>query len=214
MNPRGKPEHLTRPGSCLPWSFWAKLEETAFSGSQTWASPVALVVKKPPAKAGDIRDSRSIPGSGKGNPLQCSCLENPMGSGWRATVYGVTKSWTRLSDLGRKARPARGMTAQLASPRPRRQGHAFLRSRAAGGLRGPFIYKQRPLQTQTLDPEQGRGSETRAPVQRGEKGGSRGHPEVAGKGRVFRVAAQSREQSQEGAGRSPVIDIRGPASLL
>ena len=44
---------------------------------------VALVVKNPPANAGDIRDTGSIPesgrspGGGHGNPLQCSCLENP-----------------------------------------------------------------------------------------------------------------------------------------
>ena len=48
------------------------------------ASQVALVVKKPPANAGDIRDVGSIPGLGRspgrgyGNPLQCSCLENPI----------------------------------------------------------------------------------------------------------------------------------------
>ena len=48
------------------------------------ASHVVLVVKNPPANAGDIRDVGSIPGSGisrregNGNPLQYSCLENPM----------------------------------------------------------------------------------------------------------------------------------------
>ena len=37
------------------------------------------------------------PGEGNGNPLQCSCLENSMNRGdWRATVHGVTKSWTQL----------------------------------------------------------------------------------------------------------------------
>ena len=37
---------------------------------------------------------------GNGNPLQYSCLENPMGGGaWQAVVHGVTKSWTRLSDF-------------------------------------------------------------------------------------------------------------------
>ena len=52
--------------------------------SQYWASQVVLVVKNPPAKVGDIRDTGSIPGSGRspggghGNPLQYSCLENPM----------------------------------------------------------------------------------------------------------------------------------------
>ena len=54
-----------------------------------------------PANAGDIRKRGSIPGSGRpfggghGNPLQCSCLENPMGRGvWQATVHGVTQSQT------------------------------------------------------------------------------------------------------------------------
>ena len=54
---------------------------------------VALVVKNPPAKAGDERDVDSIPASGRspgegnGNPLQYSCLENPMDRGaWWATV--------------------------------------------------------------------------------------------------------------------------------
>ena len=64
---------------------------------------MALVVKNPPANAGDIRDMGSIPGSGKtpggghGNPLQYSCLENPMDRGtWQAIVYRVTKSQTQL----------------------------------------------------------------------------------------------------------------------
>ena len=39
------------------------------------------------------------PGEGNGNPLQYSCLENPMGRGaWWATVHGIAQSWTRLSD--------------------------------------------------------------------------------------------------------------------
>ena len=52
----------------------------------------------------ETRDMGSIPGSGRspgggnGNPLQYSCLENPMDRGsWWATVHGVTKSWTQLS---------------------------------------------------------------------------------------------------------------------
>ena len=41
----------------------------------------------------------SIPGGGHGNPLQCSCLENPMDrAAWWATVYGVAESQTRLSE--------------------------------------------------------------------------------------------------------------------
>ena len=39
-------------------------------------------------------------GEGNGNPLQYSCLENPMGrAAWWAAVHGVEKSWTRLSDF-------------------------------------------------------------------------------------------------------------------
>jgi len=55
--------------------------------------------KNPPANAGDIRDAGSIPGSGRsseeghGNPLQYSCLENPMDRGaWWAKVHMVRKS--------------------------------------------------------------------------------------------------------------------------
>ena len=67
------------------------------------ASQLALVVKNPPANAGDLRDTGSIPGSGRspegghGNPLQYSHMENPMDRGaWQTTDYKVTKSWTRL----------------------------------------------------------------------------------------------------------------------
>ena len=68
------------------------------------ASQVALVVKNPPANA-EVRDLDSIPGSerspgeGHGNPPQYSCLEISMDRGaWQATVHGVAKSQTRLSD--------------------------------------------------------------------------------------------------------------------
>ena len=53
----------------------------------------------------NARDLASVPGLGRppgegnGNPLQYSCLGNPMDRGaWWAAVHGVTKSWTRLSD--------------------------------------------------------------------------------------------------------------------
>ena len=53
------------------------------------------MVKNLPANAGDsdlIPESGRFPGKGNGNPLQYSCLENPMHRGaWRATVHGVTK---------------------------------------------------------------------------------------------------------------------------
>ena len=45
-----------------------------------------------------------IHGEGNGNPLQCSCLENPMAKGaWWATVHGVAQSWTRLKRLSMHA---------------------------------------------------------------------------------------------------------------
>ena len=66
-----------------------------------WSSQVALVIKNPPANAGDIRDVGSIPGSGRFpgerhvNPLQYSCLENPIDrETWWATVHRVAESDT------------------------------------------------------------------------------------------------------------------------
>ena len=63
------------------------------------ASQVTLVVRNPSASAGDIRNTSSVPwwlgrspGGGHGNPLQYSCLENPVDRGvWQATVHGVAK---------------------------------------------------------------------------------------------------------------------------
>ena len=67
------------------------------------ASQVTLVVEDSPANAEDVRDVGLIPGSGRspgggrGNPLQHSCLENPMDRGaWEAIVHRVAKSRTLL----------------------------------------------------------------------------------------------------------------------
>ena len=63
------------------WSLWESVYHVA------WASQVALVVKNMPVNAGGTRDADSIPGSdrsrggGHGNPLQYSCLENPLDRG-------------------------------------------------------------------------------------------------------------------------------------
>ena len=71
-----------------------------------WASQVVLVVKNPPANAGDIGVVGLIPGPGRspgegdGTLLQYSCLEDPMDRGtWQATVHEVPKSQTRLKHL-------------------------------------------------------------------------------------------------------------------
>ena len=82
------------------------LRQTSQGVKEDGAFQMVLMVKNPPAKAGDIRDVGLIPGSGKspggghGNPLQYSCLENPMDRrAWWDTVYGVTKSWTHPKRL-------------------------------------------------------------------------------------------------------------------
>ena len=61
------------------------------------------MVKNLCANAGDVRDAglmpgfRRSPGGGNGNPLQYSCMENPMDRGdWQAMVSRVAKSWTQL----------------------------------------------------------------------------------------------------------------------
>ena len=71
------------------------------------------MIKNSPADAGRHKRGKFDPEVGKipwrriqaggrhpGNPLQCSCLENPTHRGtWQATVHGVAKNWTQLSDL-------------------------------------------------------------------------------------------------------------------
>ena len=65
-------------------------------------SLVAQMVKNPPANTedlGSIPESGRFSGEGNGNPLQYSCLENSMDRGnGQATVHGVAKSWTPMSD--------------------------------------------------------------------------------------------------------------------
>ena len=70
------------------------------------ASQVALVVKDPPANAGDKTDVGSVPGSGRSpggghsNPLQYCCLDSLMDSGvWWTSVHRVSKSQTQLKRL-------------------------------------------------------------------------------------------------------------------
>ena len=74
------------------------MENVCHGVSRLEGFPGGSVVKNLPANAGDVG---SIPGSGRSvgggndNPLQYSCLGNPMDRGaWRAVVHGVTKSQT------------------------------------------------------------------------------------------------------------------------
>ena len=68
-----------------------------------WGFPGSSDGKASAYNAGDpgsIPWSGRPPGEGNGNPLQCSCLENSMDRGaWGATVHGVAKRWTWLSDF-------------------------------------------------------------------------------------------------------------------
>ena len=78
------------------------------SKPQEVGSPGSSEVKNLPTNAGDTRGLGLIPGSGRspgegnGNPLQYSCLTNPMdGGAWRAVVLRIAKSWILLSTLMR-----------------------------------------------------------------------------------------------------------------
>ena len=79
------------------WGHW-HLKQTGKVKKLLSGSQVALAVKNPPANAEDIRDVESTPGSEispggqHGNPLQYSCLENPMNRGaWWATVHRIAE---------------------------------------------------------------------------------------------------------------------------
>ena len=64
--------------------------------------PYSLVGKESACNAGDLGSIPELgrsPGGGNGNPLQYSCLENPMDRrAWQAVIHGVVKSWTQLSE--------------------------------------------------------------------------------------------------------------------
>ena len=77
------------------------LSQLYLDNTKDGASLVALMIRKTPANAGDVRDMGSIPGLGRspggghGNPFQYSCLENAMGSrAWQAMVHRITQSQT------------------------------------------------------------------------------------------------------------------------
>ena len=99
--------------SQLQFRSWSKKQKggmVSLWSSYIGASQVAIAVKNPPANARAVKDTGSVPGLGRssgeghGNPLQCSCLENPMDRGaWWDAVHRVTKSWTHLKQLNTHA---------------------------------------------------------------------------------------------------------------
>ena len=85
---------LSWPSIPLPWDRICRIQSTAI-----WASQVALLIKNPPANVFDLW-VRNIPWRTAWQPTPVFLPENPMDRGaWWATVHGITKSWTWLSDL-------------------------------------------------------------------------------------------------------------------
>ena len=89
---------------------WAEFLALLFNSCVIWGScltplffPGSSELKASACNEGDLGLIPGLgrsPGEGNGNPLQYSCLENPMdGGAWWATVHGVAKSRTRLSDF-------------------------------------------------------------------------------------------------------------------
>ena len=116
---KGKAVHSTILAWRIPWIIvhgaaknWTRLSNF-HSGryvkelTDYWGFPSSSDSKASACNAGDLGSipgregpcSGRCPGEGSGTPLQYSCLENSMERGaWWATVHGVVKSWTRLSD--------------------------------------------------------------------------------------------------------------------
>ena len=79
--------------------------------------PGGSEVKASACNVGDLGSISGLgrsPGEGNGNPLQYSCLENPMyGGAWWATVHGVAESQTRLSDFTHGVQVASAISKKL-----------------------------------------------------------------------------------------------------
>ena len=104
---------MAEPGGLPPMGSHRVGHDWRDLAAVAWASQVVLVVKNLPANAGDTGDTDSIPGLGRasavrnGNPLQYSCLENPMNRGaWWATVHGSHRVRHDWRDLARMHAPS------------------------------------------------------------------------------------------------------------
>ena len=88
----------TPPGSSVPEDSPGKNTEVDCHALLQGIFPGSSDGKKPACNAGDLSSILGLgrsPGGGHDNPLQYSCLENPMNIGaWWATVHGAAKSWT------------------------------------------------------------------------------------------------------------------------
>ena len=93
----GSVDSIPGEGTKIPHAAWGSQKK------KSTGLPGGTHGKEPPSNAGDVRDTGLTPGSARspggehGNPLQYSCLENPMDRGaWQATVHRAAKSQTQL----------------------------------------------------------------------------------------------------------------------
>ena len=128
-------EDKEETGSLLHWCLAYKIIQILWKRIwQFLIKLMVLAVKNPPANAENLRDLDLIPGSGRssgegsGNPLQYSCLENPMDRGaWRATFHRVTQSRTWLKQLSTQAKHMLTMQSSHHIPGQISQNKHFLR---------------------------------------------------------------------------------------
>ena len=148
-----------------------KASQTMSELGDSWSSQVALVGKNLPANTGDARDTGLIPkwgrspGGGHGNPLQYSCLENPMDRGawqaWSIVSHRVRHDW---SDLARSHRAQLGKQ-RWQCVRCRKDGVAGEGHRK----RSPFIFyvtfMSANKKRQAAESKESHGRRIKAPVQ-------------------------------------------------
>ena len=133
MNNKEKmPYKKNEKGLCLtPYWYLLKLMSWLWNVSNSIYVGLALMVNTLPANEEEVKDTGSIPASGRSpgegndNPLQYSCLGNPMDrETWQAVVHRVTNSWTLLKRLSMHARSfLYGST--LTSIHDHRKNHSF-----------------------------------------------------------------------------------------
>ena len=88
----------------------------------------------------DFHFSLSCIGEGNGNPLQCSCLENPRdGGAWLAAVYGVARSWTRLMRLSSSSIPSPAPSGFVLTPCPLALNYPFFHPTHPSLFTWPFF---------------------------------------------------------------------------
>ena len=104
--PGDLPDPVIKPMSLM----FPALAGRFFTTSATWEAPYKVSLNEGASgDAGSIPESERFPGEENGNPLQYSCLENPMDRGaWWTKVHGVTKSQTRMKQLSMHIREALG----------------------------------------------------------------------------------------------------------